>query len=68
VFAGAFTVVAGLIFAFVQIASHGRFTENLVVLTLAGVGGGVGPNQLLYQMSLYSRPSGCSCRSQWSKC
>src|SRR6266545_1303460 len=47
-----------LFFAIVQTASQGRFTENLALLTLAGVGGGVGPirapNQLLYQMYTYA--------------
>jgi len=57
-FGGTFALGVGLLFAIVQTASQGRFTENLALLTLAGVGGGVGPirapNQLLYQMYTYA--------------
>ena len=57
-FGGTFALGVGVLFAIVQTASQGRFTENLAVLTLAGVGGGVGPirapNQLLYQMYTYA--------------
>lgn len=57
-FGGSFGISAAVLFVVVQAASDGRFTENVAVLTLAGVGGGVGPirapNQLLYQMYTYA--------------
>ena len=57
-FGGTFAVSASVLFGIVQAASDGRFIENVALLTLAGVGGGVGPirapNQLLYQMYTYS--------------
>jgi hypothetical protein len=57
-FGGTFALGVGVLFAVVQTASQGRFTDNLALLTLAGVGGGVGPirapNQLLYQMFTYA--------------
>ena len=57
-FGGTFAVSGAVLFGIVQAASDGRFIENLAILTLAGVGGGVGPirapNQLLYQMYTYA--------------
>jgi hypothetical protein len=58
VFGGSFALGAAAVLAIVQVVSDGRFADNVAVLTLAGVGGGVGPirapNQLLYQMFTYA--------------
>jgi hypothetical protein len=57
-FGGTFAVSTAVLFGIVQAASDGRFIENIAILTLAGVGGGVGPirapNQLLYRMYRYA--------------
>jgi hypothetical protein len=57
-FGASFAIGAAILFALVQVASAGRFTDNVALLTLAGVGGGVGPirapNQLLYQLFTYA--------------
>jgi hypothetical protein len=53
VFSAAFVATVAGILGAVELISDGRFSENLVALTFAGVGGGVGPlrapNQFLYQ-------------------
>lgn len=55
VFGGVFCVTVILVLGAVELISGGRFSENLLVSTFAGVGGGVGPirapNQLLYQLA-----------------
>lgn len=57
VFGGVFVVVAGLVLGSVELASNGRLSDNLRVLTLAGVGGGAGPirapNQVLFNLAQY---------------
>jgi hypothetical protein len=55
IFGGAFGATAFLVLGAVELISGGRFLDNLIVLTFAGVGGGVGPvrapNQVLYQLA-----------------
>jgi hypothetical protein len=54
-FGGAFVATTVLVLGAVELISGGRFSDNLIVLTFAGVGGGVGPvrapNQILYQLA-----------------
>jgi hypothetical protein len=58
VFGATFAGTAIILFGVVEAVTHGRFGENLALLTLAGVGGGVGPirapNQLIYQTYTYA--------------
>ena len=55
VFGAVFCATALLVLGTTELISDGRFSENLLVSTFAGVGGGVGPvrapNQFLYQMA-----------------
>jgi hypothetical protein len=55
VFGGAFAVTTAIVLSTVELISDGRFSDNLLVLTFAGVGGGVGPirapNQILYNLA-----------------
>ncbi|MDP9331610.1 MAG: hypothetical protein M3P11_13375 [Actinomycetota bacterium] len=56
-FGAAFGVTTAVVLGAVELVSSGRFSDNLVVLTFAGVGGGVGPirapNQVLYQLATF---------------
>lgn len=55
VFVAAFSATGVLVLGAVELMTGGRFSENLLVSTFAGVGGGVGPirapNQFLYQLA-----------------
>jgi hypothetical protein len=54
-FGGTFGATTVVVLAAVELISSGRFSDNLLLLTFAGVGGGVGPvrapNQILYQLA-----------------
>lgn len=56
-FGGAFGTTTALVLGAVELVSSGRFSDNLLRLTFAGVGGGVGPirapNQVLYQLATF---------------
>jgi len=55
--AGAASATSVLVLGAVELISRGRFSDNLITLTFAGVGGGVGPirapNQVVYQLARY---------------
>jgi hypothetical protein len=54
-FGGAFGATIVVVLGTVELVSGGRFSDDMLLLTFAGVGGGVGPirapNQLLYQFA-----------------
>jgi hypothetical protein len=55
--AGAAAATSALVLGAVELISRGRFSDNLITLTFAGVGGGVGPirapNQVVYQLARF---------------
>jgi hypothetical protein len=57
-FSGAFAGTTMLVFGAVEVLSRGRFSQNLIVLTFAGVGGGLmrAPYQLVWNLAKFANP------------